>query len=204
MVDEAHYIKNPEAARSKNTLRLLENANRVLLMTGTALENKVDEMLTLIGYLRPDVARRARPLAFMSGAQRFRDEIAPVYYRRKREDVLTELPELIESEEWCTLGEVEKEAYERAVLRRSIMASRQVSWNVANLEEDSSKAKRLLEIIDSAADDGRKVLVFTFFLNTAYGIANLLGDKCIGMINGSVPPASVSHSTRMFSSVIVR
>lgn len=189
VVDEAHYIKNPEAARSKNTLRLLENANRVLLMTGTALENKVDEMLTLIGYLRPDVARRARPLAFMSGAQRFRDEVAPVYYRRKREDVLTELPELIESEEWCTLGEVEKEAYERAVLRRSIMASRQVSWNVANLEEDSSKAKRLLEIIDSAADDGRKVLVFTFFLNTAYGIANLLGDKCVGLINGSVPPA---------------
>ena len=69
------------------------------------------------------------------------------------------------------------------------MASRQVSWNVANLEEDSSKARRLLEIIDSAADDSRKVLVFTFFLNTAYGIANLLGDKCVGMINGSVPPA---------------
>lgn len=200
VVDEAHYIKNPEAVRTKNTLRLLESANRVLLMTGTALENKVDEMLTLIGYLRPDVAARAKPLAFMSGAQRFRDEVAPVYYRRKREDVLTELPELIESEEWCTLGEVEKEAYERAVLKRSIMASRQVSWNIANLKEDSSKAKRLLEIIDSAADDGRKVLVFTFFLNTAYGVANLLGDRCVGLINGSVPPARRQEIVEEFDS----
>lgn len=189
VVDEAHYIKNPEAARSKNTLRLLEKANRVVLMTGTALENKVEEMITLIGYLRPDIAKRAARLAFMSGAQKFRDEIAPVYYRRKREDVLTELPELIESEEWCTLGKAESEAYERAVLSRSIMAARQVSWNVENLERDSSKARRLLEIVDSAEDDGRKVLVFTFFLNTASGIANLLGKKCVGVINGSVPPA---------------
>ena len=46
-------------------------------------------------------AQKAKPLAFMSGAQRFRDAIAPVYYRRKRSDVLTELPDLIENEDWC-------------------------------------------------------------------------------------------------------
>ena len=187
VVDEAHYIKNPEAARSKNTLRLLNSARRSVLMTGTALENKVDEMLTLIGYLRPEIAQRSQSLAFMSGAQRFRDEVAPVYYRRKREDVLSELPELIESEEWCSLDTEEKEAYERAVLSKNFMAARRVSWNVADLK-DSSKARRLLELVSDSRDDGRKVLIFTFFLDTAESIAQLLGKSCVGVIKGSVPP----------------
>ncbi len=200
VVDEAHYIKNPATARSKNTLKLLKGARRVCLMTGTALENKVDEMLTLIGYLRPSVAERAKPLAFMSGANKFRDEVAPVYYRRKREDVLTELPELIESEEWCALGPVEEKAYEEAVLSKSLMATRRVSWNVENVAKDSSKAKRLLEIIDDAKDDGRKVLVFTFFLDTAHSVANLLGSKCVGVINGSVPPVKRQEIVESFDS----
>lgn len=200
VVDEAHYIKNSETARSRNTLNLLKGARRVCLMTGTALENKVDEMLTLIGYLRPSVADRAKPLAFMSGASKFRDEVASVYYRRKREDVLTELPELIESEEWCTLGPVEERAYEEAVLRKSLMAARRVSWNVENIAKDSSKAKRLLEIVEDAGDDGRKVLVFTFFLDTAYGVANLLGNRCVGVINGSVPPAKRQEVVESFDS----
>ena len=188
VIDEAHYIKNPDTRRSVNTLALLGNANRTVFMTGTALENKVDEMLTLIGYLNPEVAARAKPLAFMVGAQQFRDEVAPVYYRRKREDVLTELPELIENEDWCTLGAEEREVYERDVLSRSFMASRRVSWSVGDLSK-SCKAKRLLEIVEDAKDDGRKVLVFTFFLEVAAGIADMLGRKCVGIINGSVPAA---------------
>ena len=199
VVDEAHYIKNPEAARSKNTLHMMHGARRVVFMTGTALENKVDEMLTLIGYLRPDIEQDARPLAFMAGAPQFRDEIAPVYCRRKREDVLSELPTLIESEEWCTLGPLEEEVYERTVLSRSFMAARRVSWNVDDLK-DSSKARRLTEIIDDASDDGRKILAFTFFLETARQLVELLGPRCVGLINGSVPPGKRQQIVEEFNS----
>lgn len=199
VVDEAHYIKNPEAARSRNTLKLIGVANRIVFMTGTALENKVDEMLTLIGYLRPDIAQRAKRLAFMSGAAQFRDEIAPVYYRRKREDVLSELPELIESEEWCALSPGEEEVYERTVLTKSFMAVRRVSWNVGDLR-DSTKAHRLMEIVNEAEGDGRKTLVFTFFLDTAHDIAEMLGSKCVGLINGSVPPAKRQQVVEGFES----
>lgn len=197
VVDEAHYIKNPDAARTKNVIRLCQGTDRLLFMTGTALENRVDEMLLLIGDLRPDVARKARPLSFMAGAPRFRDAIAPVYYRRKREDVLAELPDLIENEEWCTLGPVEEEAYERAVLSRNFMAARRVSWNVESLV-DSSKARRLMEIVSDAEDDGRKVLVFTFFLDTARCIVDALGAKCVGTINGSVAPAKRQQTIEEF------
>ena len=188
IVDEAHYIKNPNAARTANVLRLCKDADRLLFMTGTALENKVEEMLTLIGDLRPDIADRAKPLAFMSGAQQFRDVIAPVYYRRKRTDVLTELPDLIENEDWCQLGSIEQNAYENALMSRNFMDIRRVSWNVEDLT-NSSKARRLREVVSDAADDGRKTLVFTFFLETAWGVADMLGESCVGIINGSVPPA---------------
>lgn len=199
VVDEAHYIKNPDAARSINVRRLLAGTSRIVLMTGTAIENNVDEMLTLIGYLRPEIAASAKPLAFMSGAQRFRDEIAPVYYRRKREDVLTELPELIESEEWCTLNSFERNAYERTVLDRNFMAMRRVSWNVDNMD-DSSKASRLLEIVEDARSEGRKVLIFTFFLETARAICELMGNRCVGLINGSVAPARRQEIVEEFDS----
>ena len=135
----------------------------------------------------------------MSGAQRFRDAIAPVYYRRKRSDVLTELPGLIENEDWCQLGAEEQRAYEESLLSRNFMAIRRVSWNVDDLSK-SSKARRLKEIVADAADDGRKALVFTFFLDTAWAIADMLGEKCAGVINGSVPPAKRQEIIEEFDS----
>ena len=188
VVDEAHYIKNASARRSANVRILCQYAERLLFMTGTALENKVEEMISLIDVLQPAVARQVADMTFMKAAPQFREAIAPVYYRRKREDVLTELPDLIESREWCTLGPVEETAYERAVLSKNYAEARRVSWNVNDLSA-SSKATRMIEIINEATEDGRKVIVFSFFLDTIRKIRMLLGDRCYGPINGSVPPA---------------
>ena len=187
VVDEAHYIKNPEANRTINVIKLCNSADRLLFMTGTALENNVSEMIGLMKILQPETARKVYGMEAMAAAPRFRELIAPVYYRRKREDVLTELPELIEEEEWCDLQPVEKSIYYMAASHENYMASRRVSWNVDNLR-DSSKAQRLLEIIDDARIENRKVLVFSFFLDTLSKIKELLGEKAYGPINGGVPP----------------
>lgn len=187
VVDEAHYIKNPGAQRTKNVLRISQQAEALLFMTGTALENKVEEMIALMKILRPEVADSVRGMEFMATAPKFRAKVAPVYYRRKREDVLTELPELIESREWCELNAVEEVAYEEAVLKGSFPAARRVSWNVENLQ-DSSKAARMLELIEEAEEDGRKIIVFSFFLDTIRKITEVLGDRCYGPINGSIDP----------------
>ncbi len=188
VVDEAHYIKNPGAARSKNVKRISEHADRMLFMTGTALENKVDEMIALIDILRPEIASSVRSRAFMATAPQFRERVAPVYYRRKREQVLTELPELIENKEWCTMTPQEEEIYEKTVYSKNFMAIRRVSWNVDDLKY-SSKAKRLLEIVEDARDDDRKVIVFSYFLDTIGAVCELLGpSSCMNPINGSITP----------------
>ena len=187
IVDEAHYIKNPGARRSVNVKRLSEKTERLLFMTGTALENKVEEMVALIEILQPDIASAVQNMTFMPNAPKFRNRVAPVYYRRKRGDVLTELPELIESKEWCVMNPEEKFQYEKNVLSKNYAACRRLSWDIDDLRE-SSKAKRLLEIIEEAKSENRKVLVFSFFLDTISAIGNMLGTRCYGPINGSVPP----------------
>ncbi len=187
VVDEAHYIKNPKANRTKNVQKIGWHTDRLLFMTGTALENNVDEMVTLISMLQPHIAWNVRGMEMLSAAPQFRKAVVPVYYRRKREDVLTELPELIESKEWCTMSRVEEAAYEAAVLSKNYAEVRRVSWNVDTIK-DSSKATRLVELIEEAESDGRKVIVFSFFLDTIRKVTKLLGNRCTNPINGSVTP----------------
>jgi len=185
IVDEAHYIKNPETIRSINTERISKHAQRILFMTGTALENNVDEMINLITILKPTIAKEIKNIAFMSSAPQFREKIAPVYYRRKREDVLKELPELIETKEWCTMNKKEEEVYEESILNGTYPQARRLSWNVDDLKY-SSKAERLKELVEEAESEGRKVIVFSFFLETIQKIANFLGDRCSMPITGAI------------------
>lgn len=170
-----------------NVKKICERAERMLFMTGTALENKPEEMVALIHILRPDIALRIQHMLALTAAPQFREAVAPVYYRRKREDVLTELPELIESEEWCTLGQAEKDIYEQAVFGKNFAEIRRVSWNAENIK-DSCKAKRLIELIEEAESEKRKVIIFSFFLDTIRKVVQLLGDRCMNPINGSVSP----------------
>ena len=185
IVDEAHYIKNAEAQRSKNTRNLTNFTDRVLFMTGTALENNVDEMISLIDVLQPDIAKQISSVAFLSSSQQFREKVVPVYYRRKREDVLTELPDKIETKEWCVLNKEEEEVYENAILDSKYQQARRVSWSVDDLNL-SSKASRLKEIIEEAEKEGRKVLVFSYFLDTIAKIHEFLRGRCLNPITGSV------------------
>ena len=45
-----------------------------------------------------------------------------------------------------------------------------------------------MELINEAKADGRKVIVFSFFLETIKRVMSLVGDSCFGPINGSINP----------------
>ena len=187
IADEAHYVKNPDTQRTKALRKLLEKTDSVLFMSGTPLENRVEEMCFLVRCLQPKVAGKLEAVKFLSTAEQFRQQMAPVYLRRTREDVLQELPDLIEKEQWCDLGQEEQKAYREAVKSENFMAIRQVSWQVADLKH-SSKANRLLEICDQAKEQKRKVIVFSFFRATLQKVTELLGDRCMEPITGAISP----------------
>ena len=65
------------------------------------------------------------------------------------------------------------------------MEIRRVSWNVPAVR--SGKALRLKEIVEEAEQDGRKILVFSYFRNTLRNVEALLGNRCAGVIDGALP-----------------
>ena len=188
IADEAHYVKNPAARRTVAMTGLLSKAEGVMYMSGTPLVNNVDEMCFLVRCLQPAIADRIEKVKNVSTAEQFRREISPVYLRRVREDVLKELPELTEKAMWCSLGVAEAKLYRESLASGNIMAIRQVSWNVPDVME-SSKAQMLLKICTDAAEQGRKLIVFSFFRNTLNKVCRLLGDRCTPIISGDISPA---------------
>ena len=184
VIDEAHYIKNPEAMRTRLVRMLDEEAQHVLMMTGTPLENRVEEMCELLSFANPALAREARKYAYMSSAPQFRELLAPVYLRRQREQVLTELPPLEEREEWCLMTPADLTAYLVTLPMRNFTALRRVSFLQDDLS-NSAKAQRLLAICEEAAEAGRKTVVFSYFRETIEKARALLGTRVLGEITGS-------------------
>ncbi len=189
IVDEAHYVKNPDAKRSQNVYTLGDQSRFITYMTGTPLENRVDEMVNLIGQLQPQIAKRLGTTGFdpVLNPDVFRDAVAPVYLRRNRDDVLDELPDLNESRIWTSLGEAQQKVYEDGILDSDIMLMRRAAWYT--VEGDvSNKLLRLLEICNQAELNGNKVIVFSYFRSVLKIVDRVLGDKSVGIISGSVAP----------------
>lgn len=182
IVDEAHYIKNPEALRSVRTLNLIKKADHALLLTGTPLENRVDEFRALVGYVKPELVVDATDLR----PKLFRKQVATAYLRRNQESVLTELPELIEVDEWVSMSRSDHAAYRTAVIDGNFAVMRQAAMLAAH---GSAKLERLVEIVEEAEANGRKVLVFSQFLKVLDVVAHALRGRVVGPLTGSVPAA---------------
>nr|WP_238361907.1 SNF2-related protein [Actinopolymorpha pittospori] len=186
VVDEAHYVKNRETKRAEHVRTVNGRAQRTLFLTGTPMENRVEEFRNLVSYLQPRLASRIDAGDTVASAKAFRRAVAPVYLRRNQEDVLTELPDKIEVEDWVQLTSADSAAYRQAVVDRNLMRMRQAAFT----SHDSAKLERLAEIVEEALDDGLKVIVFSYFLGVLDIINRRLGSVVVGQITGSVTAAA--------------
>ena len=200
VVDEAHLVKNKEAQRTRNTVRMIEQAEYALYMTGTAIENNVDEMCYLIECLNPSIASEVKDMKYLAKADLFRKKIAPVYLRRKRSDVLMELPELTIHDEWCMMNEEEIFSYRKAVESGNFMAMRRVSWDSLN----STKAERMVELCLQALSEGRKVVIFSYFLETLSFVTDLLLGKSLPAITGKLSLEKRQEILRQFDEPVAQ
>ncbi|MBW8805092.1 MAG: DEAD/DEAH box helicase [Catenulisporales bacterium] len=187
VVDEAHYIKNPETARAKNVRSLMNRAEHTMLLSGTPMENRVAEFAGLIGYLRPDLAGALERSDEHDDSHAFRRIAAPAYLRRNQKDVLKELPELVAVDEWVEFTNADDREYRDAVLAGHIMHVRQAAYRAGAA---SAKAQRLVELVDEARENGLKVLIFSYFREVLTMVAQALGDRVVGQVTGDTPPAT--------------
>lgn len=202
VVDEAHFVKNPQAQRSLAVHAWTQRVDRVLFLTGTPMENKVEEFRNLVGYLQPAIARSVTGLDGASGAKAFRRAVAPVYLRRNQEDVLAELPEVVHIDEWEEFGHQDFAAYRKAVLKGNFMDMRQAAYSTGGPAK-SAKLRRLLDIAQEAGDNGRKVVVFSYFREVLETVQrNLPADVVHGPLTGSTPPARRQQLVDTFTSAV--
>lgn len=192
VLDEAHYIKNPDALRTYRARALIHDCERSILLTGTPLENRTEEFRNLVGYLRPDLAVSATEFA----PRQFRKQVAPAYLRRNQEDVLTELPELVEVNEWMPLSPTDEHYYRAAVAEGNFMAMRQAALRAGMKSE---KMQRLLDIVEEAEANARKVLIFSHFRDALDDVASVLPGKVFGPLTGAVPAAKRQSMVDEFS-----
>jgi superfamily II DNA or RNA helicase len=187
VVDEAHYAKNMTAERTKAVRRWAMTTSRVLFLTGTPMENRVEEFQVLVSHLQPGLVPRISKVDGMIGAGHFRSAVAPVYLRRNQSDVLAELPPRVDTQEWVELTARDRAAYRDAVAAGNFMAMRRAAY-VPGSPAHSAKLGRLVEIVEEALANGRKVVVFSYFRDVLDTIAAVLGNAAIGPLTGSTPP----------------
>ncbi|MFD1067488.1 DEAD/DEAH box helicase [Oceanobacillus locisalsi] len=186
IVDEAHYVKNPNTKRSQNVYHLADRAEYVLFMSGTPLENTVEEMMQLVSVLQPGIAENLSEEMLLRKPQAFREAIAPVYLRRNRKDVLHELPDLEIIPEWVRFGEEEEKFYQQAVKEEQVMAMRRAGWQ-GGTPGESPKLEKLLEICENAKENGHKVLVYSYFKEVIQTVSKNLEEGTYRTMTGDVP-----------------
>lgn len=183
IADEAHMVKNPDAQRSKALRKYIELAEYTLLLSGTPLENRLEEFNSVISYLQPELINSQ--LAGLDPLS-YRKRVAPAYLRRNQAEVLHQLPDRIDEVDYIEFTPADQKAYREAVASGNFAAMLQAAYRAT--ETEPAKITRIKEIVADAKDAGRKVIIFSAYLDTLKTIANALGDAVVGTVTGAVPP----------------
>ena len=201
VLDEAQQIKNPDAKVTQACCAI--KAECRLALTGTPIENRLLDLWTLFRFLMPGLLgnrRRFEDLAELSGSKtrksfekRLRQQLAPFILRRKKEQVVDELPPKVEMDLICPLSETQRQRYQslldsskeelgedlQSAMRTNPMnfftlltRLRQVCCDPGLLPDDrseiaqSGKVQTLMTRFDEALyEDGtRKIVVFSQFV----------------------------------------
>lgn len=181
IVDEAHLVKNPEAQRTQRVLSALEGKEHAMFLTGTAIENNLEELTNLVSFVAPGLMSELAKLSDAPTPDAYRDVISTAYLRRNKEDVLTELPELTVKDEWVQMGSAEESFYADA-LGSDWHAVRKAGYRQVGF----SKITRMREIVENAQKTGEKVLIFSFYLEILDTVAAAFPNLPQVRVDGSV------------------
>jgi SWI/SNF-related matrix-associated actin-dependent regulator 1 of chromatin subfamily A len=127
--DEGHVLKNASSQVSKQLTRIQSNFR--LLLTGTPLQNNLKELISLLGFLMPGLFKEKAEeletifthnvkaldnhhemLLSTERIQRARSMLTPFILRRKKFQVLKDLPKKERKTELCDLSPEQAELYQ--------------------------------------------------------------------------------------------
>ncbi len=196
ILDEAQQIKNVSALRTKAIKKLL--TRNKLCLTGTPVENNTSEIWSLFDFLMPgylpSLARFREMYADENnhlGREKVRLMISPFILRRKKDQVLIELPDKQVQTAYCKLSGLQEKLYLQILQKvkqdylsgianisgnylhilSALTKMRQICNHPflvnSDIKDDlrySGKLELLSELINEAVDSGHKILVFSQFV----------------------------------------
>ena len=168
VADEAHRLRRSQAKLVKSFRRL--TSDRFWALTGTPIERHESDFATLLSLLAPT---RFSVRSAATGFSDFKAQARPYVLRRLKEDVLNELPEVIDTTETIELTTQQRRSYsairskplakddgdvlKRFTLLRSVC-------DVEPISGSSAKIDRIAEILLAVRDSGEKAIVFSYLL----------------------------------------
>ncbi|KAG6869134.1 hypothetical protein C0993_001699 [Termitomyces sp. T159_Od127] len=128
--DEGHVLKNFQSQRYQTLLKF--GSNWRLLLTGTPLQNNLQELVSLMNFILPnhfagsiDSLRTIFKtkgdskvtLLAQERVSRAKKMMTPFVLRRRKDQVLKDLPNKTERIEWCNMSEIQQSIYQDALQR---------------------------------------------------------------------------------------
>lgn len=225
ILDEAQRIKNFSTKTSEAVKRLPKKHGIVL--TGTPLENKLEDVYSIVQFLDPYLLtplwkfaadhfmiprKKKSNVAGYKNLEMLKDKLKPIVIRRKKEEVLKDLPREVVNNYYIDLTTEQQEihsGYARSLLplinkkfltpmdmRRIqilLLRMRMVCDSTYLIDRDthiSPKLKELASIIDEMViQNQRKMVIFSEWTTMTFLIARHLSDMNIPFIelSGKVP-----------------
>jgi hypothetical protein len=185
VADEAQYIKNPHTKRAKATRAVFAQARYALAMTGTPIENHPEEFLAITRGLRHGNATVSRMTASRNpgSPDYFKRAVKDLYLRRNKEDVLNELPDLNEINESIVLDRADLKSH-LAMMNAGAHFMHLRQHAIFGDGDESPKIARVQELIQEYVENGRSVVVFTYFKRVIDTLSVSFPDA--GVIMGAV------------------
>ena len=194
VLDEAQRVKNWSAGITR-AVRSLRATYRWGL-TGTPLENNTDELWTILNVLKPELSelQRAGLLDWSGG---IRSVLRPMFLRRRKQDVLTDLPPLVKKDQWLALDDEQRKSYDeleqRGVLElhaKGETITAQIIIVLLNKLKQvcnrcprtgaSSKIVWLRERLETVVAEGDKALIFSQYTDERFAGADWLEKELAG------------------------
>ncbi|GAA5883649.1 hypothetical protein JCM3774_003077 [Rhodotorula dairenensis] len=193
--DEGHQLKNSESKKYKDLMQV--RAEWRLLLTGTPLQNNLQELVSLLSFILPDKFRDASEslraifkvtpgsqtnLLSRERIKRAKKMMTPFVLRRKKLQVLKDLPPKTERIEYCDMTELQRECYTEALQRSRKALTSADDGDLEELEADDDDDE---EIVAAPGEEevkpkrGRKKTVASTKLGTKANVtssAHILTD----------------------------